>query len=117
MNSPGAEVCIEGSPLTITAPGGEDKLRFLKEQGFTRLSVGVQSFDDAVLKYAARGYKREVPIRASRIAAQVFDNWNLDLIQGLYKGSPSETWETAGIAEIRPGTHLCTGGSRATSGR
>ena len=88
----GAEVCIEGSPLTITAPGGEDKLRFLKEQGVTRLSFGVQSFDDEVLKYAARGYRRDVPIQAALIARDVFDNWNLDLIQGLYKGSPSETW-------------------------
>ncbi|HWS56637.1 MAG TPA: radical SAM protein [Pyrinomonadaceae bacterium] len=100
---PGAEVCIEGSPLTITAPGGEDKLRFLREQGFTRLSFGVQSFDDAILKYAARGYRRDVPIRASSIAGRVFENWNLDLIQGLYKGSPSETWENLKvIAEIRP---------------
>ena len=103
---PGAEFCIEGSPLTITAPGGEDKLRFLKGLGITRLSFGVQSFDDAVLKYAARGYKRDVPIRASRIAGQVFENWNLDLIQGLYKGSPLETWENLQvIADIRP-AHL-----------
>lgn len=103
---PGAEFCVEGSPLTITAPGGDDKLRFLKEQGVTRLSFGVQSFDDAVLQYAARGYRRDVPIQASLIANEVFDNWNLDLIQGLYKGSPSEAWENLkAIAEIRP-AHL-----------
>jgi coproporphyrinogen III oxidase-like Fe-S oxidoreductase len=99
----GAEVCIEGSPLTITAPSGEDKLRFLKEQGVTRLSFGIQSFDDTVLKYAARGYKRDLAIRACSIAGQVFENWNLDLIQGLYKGSPSETWHNLiSIAETRP---------------
>ncbi|GLR46216.1 hypothetical protein GCM10007880_67340 [Mesorhizobium amorphae] len=99
----GAEVCIEGSPLTITAPGGEDKLRFLKEQGVTRLSFGAQSFNDTVLKYAARGYKRDVPIRACSIAEQVFENWNIDLIQGLYNGSPSETWDNLEvIAGIRP---------------
>jgi coproporphyrinogen III oxidase-like Fe-S oxidoreductase len=103
---PGAEVCIEGSPLTIAAPGGDDKLRFLKEKGVTRLSFGVQSFDDDVLKYAARGYKRDIPIRASLIANEVFENWNLDLIQGLYKGSPFEVWENLQvIAEIRP-AHL-----------
>ena len=103
---PAAEVCIEGSPLTITAPGGDDKLRFLKEHGVTRLSFGVQSFDDAVLKYAARGYKRDVPIRAALIANEVFENWNLDLIQGLYRGSPAETWENIKVvAEIRP-AHL-----------
>ena len=103
---PGAEVCIEGSPLTITAAGGEDKLRFLQAQGFTRLSFGVQSFDDAVLKYAARGYKREVPIRAAQIVSAIFENCNLDLIQGLYKGSPAETWQNLEvIAELRP-AHL-----------
>lgn len=103
---PGAEVCIEGSPLSITAAGGEDKLRFLAAQGFTRLSFGVQSFDDTVLKYAARGYRHEVPIRASQIVSGIFENWNLDLIQGLYKGSPAEIWKNLEvIAELRP-AHL-----------
>lgn len=102
----GAEMCIEGSPLTITAPGGGEKLRFLKENGFTRLSFGVQSFDDTVLKYAARGYKSDLPIRAAQIVSGIFDNWNLDLIQGLYKGSPTETWlNLQVIAELRP-AHL-----------
>lgn len=104
--APGAEICIEGSPLTITAPGGADKLRFLKEQGVTRLSFGVQSFDDAVLKFAGRGYRRDVAIRAAQIAADLFENWNLDLIQGLYKGSPAETWDNLGvIAQLQP-AHL-----------
>jgi oxygen-independent coproporphyrinogen III oxidase len=103
---PGAEVCIEGSPLTITAPGGDDKLRFLRAHGFTRLSFGAQSFDDRVLKYSARGHKRDVPIRAAQIASSIFDNWNLDLIQGLYKGSPTETWNNLEvIGELRP-AHL-----------
>lgn len=103
---PGAEVCIEGSPLTITAPDGKDKLRLLAANGFTRLSFGAQSFDDAVLKFAGRGHRREVAIHAAEIAAQVFDNWNIDLIQGLYKGSPAEVWENLQVlAELRP-AHL-----------
>jgi oxygen-independent coproporphyrinogen III oxidase len=103
---PGAEVCIEGSPLTITADGGDDKLRFLRENGFTRVSFGAQSFDDTVLKYSARGHKRDVPIRAAQIVSSIFDNWNIDLIQGLYKGSPAETWHNLEvIAELRP-AHL-----------
>jgi len=62
-----------------------------------------------VLKYAAADTS-EIPIRASSIAEQVFENWNLDLIQGLYKGSPSETWENLGvIAEIRRPPHLYHG--------
>lgn len=100
---PGAELCMEGSPLTITAPGGEDKLRNLQARGVTRLSFGVQSFDDTVLKYAARGYKRDVAVRAAVIAGSVFENWNIDLIQGLYRGSPHETWRNLEvIADIHP---------------
>lgn len=103
---PGAEVCIEGSPLTIAAPDGADKLHFLKQQGVTRLSFGVQSFDDAVLKYAGRAYKSELAMNAARIAGAIFENWNLDLIQGLYKGSPAETWHNLQvIAQLQP-AHL-----------
>lgn len=103
---PGAEVCIEGSPLTITAADGAAKLRFLKEHGVTRLSFGVQSFDDEVLRFAGRGYRRDVALCAARIAGEVFDNWNLDLIQGLYKGSPAESWRNLQvIAELQP-AHL-----------
>jgi len=98
-----AEICVEGSPLTITAPDGEDKLRSLKEHGVTRLSFGVQSFDDEVLKYAARGYRRETPVQACAIASRIFENWNIDLIQGLYKGSTTEIWgNLAAIADIIP---------------
>jgi coproporphyrinogen III oxidase-like Fe-S oxidoreductase len=100
---PGAEICIEGSPLTITAPDGPDKLWRLKGLGVTRLSFGVQSFDDSVLKYAARGYTHEVPVRAAEIVGAIFDNWNIDLIQGLYRGSPQETWTNLeAIARLRP---------------
>ena len=99
----GAEICIEGSPLTITAPDGVAKLQLLKELGITRLSFGIQSFDDTVLKYAARGYRRDVAIEACARVADIFENWNLDLIQGLYTGSPSETWDNLQqVIAIRP---------------
>ncbi len=100
---PGAEICIEGSPLTITAPDGVAKLQLLKDLGITRLSFGIQSFDDTVLKYAARGYRRDVPIQACAIVSDIFENWNLDLIQGLYTGSPLETWDNLQqVIAIRP---------------
>lgn len=100
---PGAEICIEGSPLTITAPDGLEKLRFLRSTGVSRFSFGVQSFDDSVLKYAARGYDRRVAFRAAAIVQGVFENWNIDLIQGLYQGSPLETWRNLkALARIAP---------------
>jgi oxygen-independent coproporphyrinogen-3 oxidase len=99
----GAEICVEASPLTITAEGGLEKLQTLKQHGVTRLSFGIQSFDDEVLKRAARGYKRETAIRACELADLVFDNWNLDLIQSLYKGTPDEVWENLQVLrQVRP---------------
>ena len=46
----GAEISIEVNPETVT----EQKAAELKELGFTRVSMGVQSFDDAVLKAIGR---------------------------------------------------------------
>ncbi|MBB4100422.1 radical SAM protein [Sphingomonas kyeonggiensis] len=97
------EICVEASPLTLTAADGRDKLRALREGGVTRLSFGVQSFDDEVLRYGARGYRRDTAIHAATIAADIFDNWNLDLIQGLYHGSPQESWANLQVlAELEP---------------
>lgn len=98
-----AEICLEGSPLTITASDGKEKLCRLAYAGVTRFSFGVQSFDDVVLQSAARGYQRETAIRACEIADSVFDNWNLDLIQGLYRGSSDEVWRNLEVIEkVRP---------------
>ncbi|MBI5608738.1 MAG: radical SAM protein, partial [Deltaproteobacteria bacterium] len=47
---PGIELTIEGSPETIT----RDKLQVLKYHGVNRLSLGIQSFDDAMLRLLGR---------------------------------------------------------------
>jgi oxygen-independent coproporphyrinogen III oxidase len=97
------EFCIEGSPLTITATDGEEKLRFLRDIGVTRLSFGIQSFNNEVLRLAGRGYKHEVAIRACEIANDIFQNWNLDLIQSLAKGNVDEVWENLqALDNIKP---------------
>ncbi|MSR85173.1 radical SAM protein [Candidatus Uhrbacteria bacterium] len=98
-----AEICFEGSPLTIVANDGAEKLRWLAQAGITRFSFGIQSFDDLVLKYAARGYKSDIAFRACEIVAKIFQNWNLDLIQGLYQGSIDEVWKNLeALQTIRP---------------
>jgi len=97
------EICMEASPLTITAPGGLEKLKILKDHGVARLSFGIQSFDDEVLKRAARGYKKETAILACELVGRVFDNWNLDLIQSLYRGNSDEVWQNLDILRgVRP---------------
>lgn len=100
---PDAEICVEGSPLTIVAGDGLEKMQALKEAGVTRFSFGVQSFDDEVLKYSARGYKKDTALVACERVSLVFQNWNLDLIQSLYKGRPDEIWENLQVLDgVRP---------------
>ncbi|MDB5195097.1 MAG: hypothetical protein JWO84_281 [Parcubacteria group bacterium] len=100
---PGVPWCVEASPRTITAPRGEEKLRFLKEEGVGRLSFGVQSFDNEVLKRAGRRQSQDEAIEACIRAASIFPNYNFDLIQGLYKGNPDEVWDNLQeVGKIRP---------------
>ncbi len=80
----GAEVSIEVNPETVTKQKAAD----LKELGFTRVSMGVQSFDDAVLKAIGRIHSAERARQAFKILRGAgFDNINLDLMFGLPRQS------------------------------
>jgi oxygen-independent coproporphyrinogen-3 oxidase len=76
----GAEMTLEVNPGTVDAPA----LAALRRLGVNRLSVGVQSFDDAELRRLGRIHDRTRAIETLRAARQAgFDNLNLDLIFGL----------------------------------
>ncbi|MBP0449256.1 STM4012 family radical SAM protein [Kitasatospora sp. RG8] len=71
---------VEASPATATA----DRLEVLAARGATRLSLGVQSFDDAEARSAVRPQKRaEVEAALGRIRAAGFPVLNIDLIYGI----------------------------------
>jgi oxygen-independent coproporphyrinogen III oxidase len=75
--SPGAEICLEFDPPTVTP----QKLEALAEAGFNRLNLGVQSFDDELLELCNRSHDVATAERAYRmIRAAGFRNVNLDLI-------------------------------------
>ena len=95
--------CIEASPLTITAFDGIEKLKLLVSHGIKRLSFGIQSFNNDVLKIAGRGYTKSTAIEACKLAQQYFTNWNIDLIQSLSQSSMAEIQENlAIIKELKP---------------
>lgn len=74
---PSKEWTVEMAPSTIKA----DKLKVLKELGVTRISMGVQSFDDPLLEALGRQHSRRQILRAyDQIRAAEFDSVNLDLI-------------------------------------
>lgn len=62
----------------------EEKLRAIKDMGFNRLSIGVQSFEPEVLRTINRQHTPEQALRAIETAGALgFDNISIDLILGL----------------------------------
>ena len=77
--APGCEITLEANPGTFE----KHRFRAFRDAGVTRLSVGVQSFDDAQLKTLGRVHDRAQAIAAVEEAAQCFDSFNLDLMYAL----------------------------------
>ncbi|HVE54480.1 MAG TPA: radical SAM family heme chaperone HemW, partial [Ramlibacter sp.] len=73
------EVTLEANPGTFE----KDRFRAFRAAGVTRLSVGVQSFDDANLKALGRVHDRAQALAAVSEAAASFDTFNIDLMYAL----------------------------------
>ncbi len=76
---PGLEITLEANPGTFE----RDRFRAYRAAGVTRLSVGVQSFDDAKLKALGRVHDTAQAIAAVEEARNAFDTFNLDLMYAL----------------------------------
>lgn len=75
-----AEITLEANPLTMTAP----RLAQWRAAGVNRISVGVQSFDDAVLQVLGRRHTAQQAADAvMRAKSAGFANISLDLMLGL----------------------------------
>ena len=77
--SPNAEITLEANPGTVDA----DRFAGFRAAGVNRLSLGIQSFDDASLHALGRIHDRAQAIAAIEAAAKHFDTFNLDLMVGL----------------------------------
>jgi putative oxygen-independent coproporphyrinogen III oxidase len=90
---PDAEITLEANPGAAEA----DRFRGYRDAGVNRLSIGVQSFDDAMLKALGRIHGADEARRAIDLALPIFGNVNIDLMYGL----PGQTLEgaRAGIEE------------------
>ncbi len=74
-----AEITLEANPGTFE----KDRFRAYRAAGVTRLSVGVQSFNDTMLQRLGRVHDAAQARAALEEAAQVFDTFNLDLMYAL----------------------------------
>src|SRR5687767_5730420 len=83
------EVTFEAEPGTLK----ESKLQTIKEIGVTRLSLGVEHFDDEVLSINGRAHKSPEIFRAYQWARDVgFQQINIDLIAGML-GETEDKWK------------------------
>ncbi len=81
------EVTFECEPGTLSQP----KLEVIRNVGVTRLSLGVENFNDRILEINGRAHvSHEIGRVVPWIHELEFDQFNLDLIAGMI----GETWET-----------------------
>lgn len=83
---PEMEVSMEANPDSLTEP----MVRDLWALGVTRLSIGVQSFDDEVLKTLGRVHDSKAALAAIEAALTRFENVSVDLMCGI----PGQTMES-----------------------
>lgn len=74
-----AEITLEANPGTFE----KDRFRGYRQAGVTRLSVGVQSFDDRFLRALGRVHDGAQARAALEEVARHFDTFNLDLMYAL----------------------------------
>jgi len=84
----GAEITLEANPTSVEA----DRFRGYRAAGVNRLSLGVQSLDDAELKFLGRLHSAEEALRAIALARETFPRLSFDLIYAR-PGQTAEKWE------------------------
>ncbi len=84
-----AEITLEANPGTFEA----EKFRGFRDAGINRLSIGIQSFNDAHLKALGRIHTSGEAARAIDIAQANFDNINLDIMFALPGTDTRQTLE------------------------
>lgn len=70
------EITLEANPTSIEV----QKFREFKQAGVNRVSVGIQSLNDAELAFLGRKHSAQEAKEALRIASSTFDNFSFDLI-------------------------------------
>ena len=73
------EITLEANPGTFE----KDRFRAYRAAGITRLSVGVQSFNDRHLQALGRVHDRAQALAAVQEASQAFETFNLDIMYAL----------------------------------
>ncbi len=101
---PQAEITLEANPGTFE----KEKFQGFKDAGITRLSIGVQSFDNQALHALGRIHNRDEALTAIDTALNLFDKVNVDLMYAL----PGQNVQTA-LNDVQ--TAIATGASHISA--
>ena len=99
---PACEITLEANPGTFE----RDRFRAFRGAGVTRLSVGVQSFNDRHLKALGRVHNATQARAAVAEAAHTFDSFNLDLMYALPGQTLSELEQDIETALAESPSHI-----------
>jgi oxygen-independent coproporphyrinogen-3 oxidase len=105
--SKSAEVTLEANPDTVTEKG----CKRLISAGFNRISIGVQTNDDQLLRVLGRPHTFRQAKQAVDIARMAgFDNVSLDLMYGLPAQTPQQWADALGsVMDLKPDHISCYG--------
>lgn len=93
------EFTIEANPEDITSAS----IQFFKSLGINRVSIGVQSFDDKLLRYLGRSHNSSIAREALRVLADEHINYSVDLMFGLpYQSLESSASDVNELLCYRP---------------
>ena len=85
---PDCEITLEANPNNITQTRAHD----WQQAGINRLSIGLQSLDDAALTFLGRDHNSTDARKAAEIAKQSFESFSLDMIYAR-PGQTLKDWE------------------------
>ncbi len=101
--SPKAEITLETNPGTVS----KSKLIEFNNAGINRISIGIQTFDDAELKFLTRIHDKKMAIHTVENTVNAgFENISIDLIFSLPNQTQSTWKENLDIAVNLPINHI-----------
>lgn len=100
---PDVEITLEANPGTIE----RDSFAAYAQAGINRVSLGVQSFDDVLLKRIGRIHgKSEVDQAVASLHASGINNYNLDLMYALPGQTAAQSLQDVELALAAKPTHI-----------
>jgi len=100
--APDAEITLEANPSSVEAA----RFRAYRAAGVNRVSLGVQSFDDAQLKALGRLHSATEAKAGIAVARETFERFSFDLIYARPRQTPEDWRRELGQALDLAGRHL-----------